>query len=412
MQQTIPAEEVKTVQTEHFLCPNCGGNLRYDIKRQLYCCESCGSPDEIIPLHEGIREYPLDGYHSWEAQNVAFEGASCVFCQNCGAQILFGQYDTATVCPMCGSTQVDVKKQESGIPPEGIVPFRLDQKEAQEKFHAWIKKRWFAPNSLKKTYQEGRLTGLYIPFWTYDAKADGWFTGRGGRTRTYRDKDGHTHTTTDWYPVRGSVGQFFNDLQVCASEKSNSKYLNDVLPYDTVNDIKPYSPQYISGFQAEKYAWRGDACFRLAERMIKDALEAQARDSILAMGYDQAQVLEVQFSCSNVTYKHVLLPLWSAVFSHKGKLYQYLINGETGKVSGGRPYSAPKIVAAVLAAIAVLAGLYFLIESTGAYAAEYHPPAAQIQAQQVDLAEPGSPAEEILSRVSLSPLWDETKADV
>ena len=87
--------------------------------------------------------------------------------------------------------------------------------------------------------------------------------------------------------------------------------------------------------------------------MIKDALESQARDSILAMGYDQAQVLEVQFSCSNVTYKHVLLPLWSAVFSHKGKLYQYLINGETGKVSGGRPYSAPKIVAAVLAAIAV-----------------------------------------------------------
>ena len=108
-------------------------------------------------------------------------------------------------------------------------------------------------------------------------------SGRGGRTRTYRDKDGHTHTTTDWYPVRGSVGQFFNDLQVCASEKSNSKYLNDVLPYDTVNDIKPYSPQYISGFQAEKYAWRGDACFRLAERMIKDALEAQARDSILSL---------------------------------------------------------------------------------------------------------------------------------
>ncbi len=120
MQQTIPAEEVKTVQTEHFLCPNCGGNLRYDIKRQLYCCESCGSPDEIIPLHEGIREYPLDGYHSREAQNVAFEGASCVFCQNCGAQILFGQYDTATVCPMCGSTQVDVKSRKAVFRPRGL----------------------------------------------------------------------------------------------------------------------------------------------------------------------------------------------------------------------------------------------------------------------------------------------------
>lgn len=90
------------------------------------------------------------------------------------------------------------------------------------------------------------------------------------------------------------------------------------------------------------------------------------------------------------------------------------ISYQRGNRQGQRraSYSAPKIVAAVLAAIAVLAGLYFLIESAGAYAAEYHPPAAQIQAQQVDLAESGSPAEEILSRVSLSPLWDETKADV
>lgn len=383
MQQTVPTDGVKTIETEHFLCPNCGGNLRYDIKRQLYCCESCGSPDQIVPLHEGVYEYPLNDYRSREMQGVAFQGTSCVSCQNCGAQIMFGQYDTATVCPMCGSTQVDVKKQESGIPPEGIVPFRLDQKEAQEKFHAWVKKRWFAPSSLKKSYQEGRLTGLYIPFWTYDAKADGWFTGRGGRTRTYRDKDGHTHTTTDWFPVSGPVGQFFNDIQICASEKSNSKYLNSVLPYDTVNDIKPYSPQYISGFQAEKYALKADDGFHQAEQIIHGALEDQAREYILSMGYSQAQVTSVRFTCSNVAYKHVLLPLWNAVFSHKGKVYQYLINGETGKVSGGRPYSAPKIVVAVLVALAVLVGLFFLIESTDAYAADYHTPAAQ--AQSVDL---------------------------
>ena len=106
------------------------------------------------------------------------------------------------------------------------------------------------PEFSEKDLSGGQLTGCIFPL-DLRRQGDGWFTGRGGRTRTYRDKDGHTHTTTDWYPVRGSVGQFFNDLQVCASEKSNSKYLNDVLPYDTVNDIKPYSPQYISGFQAE-----------------------------------------------------------------------------------------------------------------------------------------------------------------
>jgi hypothetical protein len=60
----------------------------------------------------------------------------------------------------------------------------------------------------------------------------------------------------------------------------------------------------------------------------------------------------------------VLFPLWSSAFGYKGKTYSYAVNGETGKVSGSRPYSAIKITLAVLAAIAAIAALlgYFEVD--------------------------------------------------
>ena len=46
--------------------------------------------------------------------------------------------------------------------------------------------------------------------------------------------------------------------------------------------------------------------------------------------------------------------MWESAFGYSGKVYQYLVNGETGKVSGSRPYSLAKIAAAVIAGIIAL----------------------------------------------------------
>ncbi|MFN3644142.1 MAG: primosomal protein N' (replication factor Y) - superfamily II helicase, partial [Gemmobacter sp.] len=62
------------------------------------------------------------------------------------------------------------------------------------------------------------------------------------------------------------------------------------------------------------------------------------------------------------TFKHVLLPIWMAAYKYGGKTYRFVVNGQTGKVQGERPWSAWKIALAVLLALIVIGGIAFLAE--------------------------------------------------
>jgi len=53
-----------------------------------------------------------------------------------------------------------------------------------------------------------------------------------------------------------------------------------------------------------------------------------------------------------------LLPIWMAAYQFQGKTYRFVVNGQTGKVQGERPWSWIKIAGAVLVVL-ILAGVYF-----------------------------------------------------
>lgn len=333
------------VKTQTFVCANCGGIIKYDIKSEKFRCSSCKVESKIETLSENVLEYDFSQYTEREKNSVAFEGVAVVHCQNCGCEITFDEKEIATTCPMCSSTQVATVKQAGGIPPEGIVPFKIDKNEAGQKFKEWVKSRWFAPNDFKKKRTDGSLNGMYLPFWTYDATAIATYTGRGGNNRTEEDKDGKTITVTDWTFVSGVVSSSFDDLQVCASEKE--KDIKNILPFNTIDSTKPYSTAYLSGFHAELYTIKADKAFESAKKTMESELRSLASKDI-RVRYDVAEVNSINTIYSNVTYKHLLLPVWGSAFGYHGKTYNYFVNGETGKVDGNRPYSVPKILMAVI----------------------------------------------------------------
>jgi hypothetical protein len=57
-----------------------------------------------------------------------------------------------------------------------------------------------------------------------------------------------------------------------------------------------------------------------------------------------------------LTFKHVLLPVWLAAYKYRGKTYRFVVNGQTGRVQGERPYSAFKITVAVIIGL-IIAGI-------------------------------------------------------
>jgi len=364
--------EPTSINTETFVCESCGGLIKFSIARQKFVCESCGAEKTMRTINARVVENDFNRYIEREANTVAFPGMAMAACQRCGREITFDDKQIAAVCPMCGSTQVATVKQKAGIPPDGIIPFQIDKANAQQRFREWVKKRWFAPNDFKKRYGEGDLKGMYLPFWTYDADVTSRYYGQGGRTRIVRDRQGHTHAVTDWFPVSGVVSNSFDDVQVCASDKQEN--VTGILPFNTVHDTKPFSAAYLSGYYAEVYTIRANLAFEDAKKIMDTAMTQLARNDILRR-YDKAIVSSLNSEYRNITYKHVLLPLWESAFGYKGKTFHYLINGENGKVSGNRPWSVPKIIAAVIAGLAILIALamaYSNYESSGSGSRQHY----------------------------------------
>ena len=63
----------------------------------------------------------------------------------------------------------------------------------------------------------------------------------------------------------------------------------------------------------------------------------------------------------NITYKYLMLPVWMSSFVYKGKVYQFMVNGRTGKVSGKAPISPLRVAIAILIGIAVIGLLAVLV---------------------------------------------------
>ena len=71
---------------------------------------------------------------------------------------------------------------------------------------------------------------------------------------------------------------------------------------------------------------------------------------------------------NNVTFKHILLPIWVAAYKYRGKTYRFVVNGRSGRVQGERPWSAWKIAFAVVIGL-IIAGVigYFAAQNQGTY---------------------------------------------
>jgi hypothetical protein len=62
----------------------------------------------------------------------------------------------------------------------------------------------------------------------------------------------------------------------------------------------------------------------------------------------------------NITFKHILLPVWIGAYRFQGKVFQVVVNARTNEVKGERPYSGGKIfllVAAIIIFLIIVASL-------------------------------------------------------
>jgi hypothetical protein len=288
-------------------------------------------------------------------------------------------------CPFC-STHLENKPEHADgmIPPESLVPFAVDLRAARESFTRWLHSLWFAPTELKTVANLGQLAGVYVPYWTYDAMTYTRYRGERGddyqdrETYTERDAQGNsvtktrTVTRTRWYSVSGEVQHFFDDVLVCGSKSVPPHLVSWMEPWNLPN-LEPFRPEFLSGFKTERYAFGLKEGFDEARQLMEPEITTLIRRDI---GGDHQRIDAKRTRYLGVTFKHLLLPVWVANYRYREQLFQILVNGQTGKVSGDRPYSWVKIaglVVLILAAVALIALAVSVAKGSGPRRADAGP---------------------------------------
>ncbi|MCM1441374.1 MAG: hypothetical protein NC131_19540, partial [Roseburia sp.] len=227
-------------------------------------------------------------------------------------------------------------------------------------FKKWIKRKWFCPKLAKDSAKPKRFKGIYLPYWTFDTDTCSSYHGEYGITHTRRNSKGETYTETDWHRTSGTYNEFINDELVLASTNHDISILRRLEPFDTENN-KTYKPEYIAGFVAERYSLGLKEAWNQAMISIKEKLTRHISDKIRQEHQaDHVRRLELGTEYDNITYKYLLLPIWISNFKYKDKVYQFMVNGQTGRVAGRTPLSIPKIIITVVGILVIIAILYYL----------------------------------------------------
>jgi ribosomal protein S27E len=359
----------KESRAQRFKCDACGAERRYDAKTQRLVCDFCGASSEVPRGGADIVEHDLFAGLERLPVGLGVESHKVARCKECAASVHFGGDKTAIACAFCGSTSVLVQEENRRLlRPESLVPFGVDKHRASEEWKRWLRRLWFRPGDLRKLASVNELGGVYVPFWTYDAHVDSSWTAEAGYyyyvTEEYevvvngeRVRKTREIRHTRWESAWGDRSDDYDDVLVCASVGLPDALADSLRSFDT-KALVPYGPAYLAGWSAEEYAVDLQAGWSRAQKKVDE--EQQRRCGRDVPG-DTHRALTVSSSYSELTFKHILLPIWIAAYRYRGEVYRFLVNGQTGEVQGKAPYSWIKIALFVLFCAASIALLILLL---------------------------------------------------
>jgi len=347
--------DASTARTK-FACPACGAEAVWNPGKKALVCSYCGteSPAElhtrgaetVIVEHDlaaALRNIP-DSQRGWRAEKVS------VKCQSCQAISVFDPARVGQRCEFCGSTQlIPYEQVKEAFSPESLLPFAIDESKARDLIRGWYGRQWLAPNALRVKALTDTVRGLYLPYWTFDAKSHADWTADSGRYY-YVTVNGKQEQRVEWSHASGSLDHAFDDELVCASVGVPANLLRKIEPFPT-GSLVPYDPGYLAGWTVERY----QIDLVNAAARSREVMDAKLRAMCAAaVPGDTQRNLQVQATYSDQTFKHILAPVWLLTYTFGAKVYRVAANGVTGHMSGERPWSWIKVTLLILVILIIL----------------------------------------------------------
>jgi LSD1 subclass zinc finger protein len=319
----------ETASTSGFPCRQCGANLEFVPGTTHIKCPFCTTENQIQA--EGrVTEQDFGAVLAGLEKAAPHAEHRTIRCQACAAEVEVPANITSMACCFCGTNIVSQVVCSSRVLPHGVLPFGITREQAVTGFRRWVASLWFAPSRLKReSLIEANLHGVYLPTWTYDCRTDTRYVGERG----------------DAYYVL-----------VLASDTLPRAMVQNLEPWD-LKAALPYRDEYLAGFRAETYQVDLKGGWGLAQAIMAPRIDDAIRADI---GGDEQRIHQRHVTYSDVTFKHLLVPVWVSAYRFRGKAYRFLVNARTGEVQGERPWSVWKISLAITAGVIVV-GFFILL---------------------------------------------------
>ncbi len=332
-------------------CPSCGAGLAFNAENQMLTCDSCDSTfqEEFFKQHmnenlsEDIAEgevnnidWNIDGFVKQKEEMEAQPGYNC---ESCGAEVVSDGNTVATECMYCGNPLVIADNISGMVTPDLVIPFKLDKNQAKEMLINFYKGKRLLPNEFKDENRISKITGMYVPFWLFSCKGSGNVSFKATKVRTWSDSS-YNYTQTKTYEAFRAGDLGFDKIPVDASTKMDDNYMDGIEPFD-YNDMVNFAPMYMAGYFADKFDVSvDDSSVRASDRVIS-SVEDAFRDTV--RGYNTVSKSNSFVQMHGEDIKYALLPVWMLNTKYNDKMYQFAINGQTGRVAGELPIDKGKL---------------------------------------------------------------------
>ena len=343
-------------------------------------CPACGAPREGSSAFCGACGIPLE--MPGEAPVVAGDSGSHASalpdhtfqCRNCGSQVATSLDQRSYVCPFCDSSYVtEIQRGQGRQRPEFVIGFAITAAQAKEKYFQWLgKNSWFRPGDLAERAIAEKQKGVYLPFWHFSMRAQSQWSANIGeywyRTETYRTKDANGKTVTrtrqvretEWFPLRGRHHRYYYGFLVPASSGLAPEEARAIQPFQ-LSALARYRPFYLAGWMAEEYSIDMQTAIEHSKAEFRRAQQAEIGRFLPGDTFSNLSVnTEFDISGSDL----ILLPVHVLSYRYRDQVFRFLVNGQTGKIVGQKPWSAKRVgalVAAILVAIAITVAVVALL---------------------------------------------------
>lgn len=280
--------------------------------------------------------------HSPDGRAATQQATHNFVCNGCGASMSYDASAQTLRCPFCGSDGLEHRADTKMLRPKYVVPFAVEQQQAEASMRAWLGKGFWRPGDLASAAAIHKITPVYVPYWVFAATTHTFWTADTSQAPA--------GSRSGWYPVSGEHHGHYEGVLIGGSSALTPAETAALCPFDLAQGL-PAEQIDLNNVVYEQFVVQR----KYARPQAQSTLEQWELQACRQYVPGNARNQHVNVKLTGLTSEPVLVPVYIMAYQYKGQLFRFLVNGQSGQATGQAPFSYRKlfVIIGIIAAVAI-----------------------------------------------------------